>query len=119
MKSGKLPEENLYSIAQVNAITGVAKPTIRFWEKQFNEFLNPLRTEGNQRRYSRINIETIERINYLVREEGYTLEGARKKLELEKESLESVEKPSHDQLEKLADTMSDYLLKKLLEKSTA
>jgi len=39
MKTGKLPEENLYSIAQVNAITGVAKPTIRFWEKEFKDFL--------------------------------------------------------------------------------
>ncbi|MBU0517844.1 MerR family transcriptional regulator [bacterium] len=119
MKSGKLPEDNLYSIAQVNAITGVAKPTIRFWEKEFNEFLNPLRTEGNQRRYSRNNVETIEKINHLVRVDGYTLEGARKKMEFEKDESTPTEAPNHDQLEKLADTMSDYLLKKLLEKSTA
>jgi DNA-binding transcriptional MerR regulator len=83
MKTGKLPEESLYSIAQVNAITGVAKPTIRFWEKEFRDYLKPLRTQGNQRRYNQSDIATIERINHLVRVEGFTLEGARKKLETE------------------------------------
>ncbi len=119
MKSGKVPEDSLYSIAQVNAITGVAKPTIRFWEKEFSEFLRPLRTQGNQRRYGRSEIETIERINHLVREEGFTLEGARKRMDVEtiEESKQGV--PEDDQLARLADTMSDYLIKKLLEKSTA
>lgn len=119
MKTGKLPEENLYSIAQVNAITGVAKPTIRFWEKEFKDFLKPLRTQGNQRRYSKVDIETIERINHLVRVEGFTLEGARKKLEAEGKNPSAPPGPDDDQLAKLADTMSDYLLKKLLEKTTA
>ncbi len=118
MKSGKLPEETLYSIAQVNAITGVAKPTIRFWEKEFSEFLKPLRTQGNQRRYAKSDIDTIKRINHLVRVEGYTLEGARRKLEAETQQAQNPDTPEDDQLAKLADTMSDYLLKKLLEKST-
>ncbi len=118
MRSGKIPENSLYSIAQVNAMTGVAKPTIRFWEKEFGDFLNPIRTQGNQRRYERSDIETIERINHLVRVEGFTLEGARKKLDSEIISESEQELPNNDQLAKLADTMSDYLLKKLLEKST-
>lgn len=118
MSFTKAPEETLYSIAQVNAITGVAKPTIRFWEKEFKEFLNPLRTQGNQRRYSRSDIEIIERINHLVRNEGYTLEGAKRKMESELEQESHVTVPDEDQLAKLADTMSDYLLKKLLAKTT-
>jgi DNA-binding transcriptional MerR regulator len=118
MGLAKLPEETLYSIAQVNAITGVAKPTIRFWEKEFKDFLNPLRTEGNQRRYSRSDIEVIERINHLVRNEGFTLDGARRKLDAELVAEHHAALPSEVQLEKLADTMSDYLLKKLLAKTT-
>jgi DNA-binding transcriptional MerR regulator len=118
MKSGKLPEETLYSIAQVNAITGVAKPTIRFWEKEFSDFLKPLRTQGNQRRYGKSDIEMIKRINHLVRVEGYTLEGARRKLEAESIHDQNPDAPEDDQLAKLVDTMSDYLLKKLLEEST-
>lgn len=115
----KPPEETMYSIAQVNAITGVAKPTIRFWEKEFSEFLRPQRTEGNQRRYSRTDIEVIERINHLVRVEGFTLEGARKKLDNELAVEAGAPLPGELQLEKLADTMSDYLLKKILTKTTA
>jgi DNA-binding transcriptional MerR regulator len=117
MKPNKMPEETLYSIAQVNALTGVAKPTIRFWEREFQEFLKPLRTQGNQRRYSRNDIETIEKINDLVRVEGFTLEGARKKLDLESHLEAKNVFPETDQLAKLADTMSDYLLKKLLDKT--
>ena len=71
----------LYSISQVNALTGVPKPTLRFWEKEFKEYIEPLRTPGNQRRYDEGTIENIQTINHLVKVEGYTLEGARKKLE--------------------------------------
>ena len=119
MSLTKLPEDALYSIAQVNAITGVAKPTIRFWEKEFKDFLQPIRTQGNQRRYTRNDIETIERINHLVRKEGFTLEGARRRLETELTVETESALPDEEQLEKLADTMSSYLLKKLLSKTTA
>ena len=119
MSLTRLPDDALYSIAQVNAITGVAKPTIRFWEKEFADFLHPRRTEGNQRRYNRSDIDLIERISYLVRNEGYTLEGARRKLELEVSSESAAAHPEEEQMERLADTMSDYLLKKLLAKTTA
>ena len=119
MNFTKASEEILYSIAQVNAITGVAKPTIRFWEKEFKDYLNPLRTEGNQRRYTRNDIELIERINHLVRQEGFTLEGARRKLEAETVTESPGVLPNEFQMEKLADTMSDYLLKRILAKTTA
>ena len=72
---------HLYSISQVNALTGVPKPTLRFWEKEFKDYLEPLRTTGNQRRYDEHSVDTIRRINHLVKVEGYTLEGAKKKLE--------------------------------------
>ncbi len=71
----------LYSISQVNALTGVPKPTLRFWEREFKDYLDPLRTDGNQRRYNDLAIKHIKVINHLVKVEGYTLEGARKKLE--------------------------------------
>jgi len=73
----------LYSISQVNALTGVPKSTLRFWEKEFKDFLEPERTQGNQRRYDEESVDLIRRINYLVKVEGYTIEGAKKKLEAE------------------------------------
>ena len=75
------PIDRLYSISQVNALTGVPKPTLRFWEKEFMDHLEPQRTAGNQRRYDEQTVDTIRRINDLVKVEGYTLEGAKKKLE--------------------------------------
>ena len=106
----------LYSISQVNALTGVPKSTIRFWEKEFEEFLTPLRTTGNQRRYDENTVSIVREINQLVNVEGYTLEGARRKM-----SDHTVQQGSNDnnsgvQLDELAATMSDYLLKRLFER---
>jgi len=107
----------LYSISQVNALTGVPKSTIRFWEKEFDEFLIPLRTAGNQRRYDSSSVNVIESINQLVNEEGYTLEGARRKMrdQLEPKTSDNGNGSPKANIDELAETMSDYLLKKLFE----
>ncbi len=111
----------LYSIGQVHAITGIPKPTLRFWEKEFSSYLKPHRTSGNQRRYDEVVISRIERIDQLVHNEGYTLEGARKKLSTEEAAKEAAEEAipgiETDNLHKLAETMSDYLLKKLFDRT--
>jgi DNA-binding transcriptional MerR regulator len=104
----------LFSIGQVNAITGIPKPTIRYWEKEFNEFLDPMRTTGNQRRFDEKTIADLEKINYLVKVQGYTIEGARRKLDLLKK-IETSEVPPSDPLAELARAMSQYLLKKLVK----
>lgn len=118
MSTSSVKGQELYSIGQVHAITGIPKPTLRFWEKEFGEYLEPQRSPGNQRRYDRENIQRLERINQLVRDEGYTLEGARQKLEeaerFERETAEGLYPGIEEEhLHKLAETMSDYLLKKL------
>ncbi len=101
-----------FSIGQVHAITGIPKPTIRYWEREFEKFLEPLRTTGNQRRYDERSIADLEKINYLVKVQGYTIDGARRKLELLK-AIEKTEVPASDPVAELARAMSDYLLKKL------
>jgi DNA-binding transcriptional MerR regulator len=109
-RSSKAPK--LYSIGQVHAITGIPKPTIRYWEREFETYLEPLRTTGNQRRYDDKSIADLEKINYLVKVQGYTLDGAKRKLEMLRKV--DVERPqSNDPMAELARAMSDYLLKKL------
>ena len=103
----------LYSISQVNALTGVPTSTIRFWEKEFQDFLTPLRTAGNQRRYNTKMVSMIDTINQLVNSEGYTLEGARRKMN-GKTVSDSDNKPQK-QMDGMVQTMSDYLLKKLFD----
>ncbi|MCF7810626.1 MerR family transcriptional regulator [bacterium] len=111
-KTSEIPDV-LYSISQVNALTGVPKSTIRFWENEFQDFLAPLRTAGNQRRYDTKMVATIESINQLVSKEGYTIDGARRKM-VEKTESNPDSKPQN-QMDGLAQTMSDYLLKKLFD----
>ena len=106
-----------YSISQVNALTGVPKSTIRFWEKEFKNFLIPLRTAGNQRRYDREAVEIIENINRLVNVEGYTLDGAKRQLRNANGDRENLEDNSKVRLNDLAETMSDFLLKRMFEQA--
>lgn len=104
----------LFSIGQVHAITGIPKPTIRYWEKEFDDFLDPQRTTGNQRRYDESTISDLEKINYLVKVQGYTIDGAKRKLELLRK-IERNEVPASDPVAELARAMSDYLMKKLIK----
>ncbi len=110
---------SLYSISQVNALTGVPKSTIRFWEKEFSDFLRPLRTQGNQRRYDHTDVETIQKIDKLVNEVGYTLDGARRQMSANGEKKTAIQEGVGDGRSNLAESMSNYLLKKLFEKVRA
>ncbi|MBW1740039.1 MAG: MerR family transcriptional regulator [Deltaproteobacteria bacterium] len=56
------------TIKQVSQITGIPPYTLRFWEKQFSDFLKPFRTNGGQRRYSGEDISIIERIKAYKKE---------------------------------------------------
>ena len=62
-----MQENNLISIQEISALLKVAKPTLRFWEKELDGILVPLRTRGGQRRYTVENIAVIEEIQKLKR----------------------------------------------------
>ena len=81
--------ESGYSIQEVSRLIGVSTYTLRYWEKAFRGILLPPRTEGRQRRYDSDSFVTVKEIHRLVRIEGYSIRGARKKLE---ESLRSMKR---------------------------
>ena len=68
------------SISQVEKITGTPKTTLRYWERVFQEFLDPDRTGGNQRSYTLADIQRILTIKKLLKIEMYTVSGARRRL---------------------------------------
>ncbi len=68
-----------YSIGEVAKMFGVNTSLIRFWEKEF-DILKPFKNKKGDRFFSPKDIENIRMIFHLVRERGFTLEGARKKL---------------------------------------
>jgi len=65
-------EEQGFSIGDVSTRFDIPKPTLRFWEREFEEILVPLRTQGGQRRYTIEHMAVIRRIKRL-RERGKSL----------------------------------------------
>jgi DNA-binding transcriptional MerR regulator len=69
------------SISAASAITGVEIHTLRYWETEFSDHLQPTRTKGGQRRYRPEDIQTVFTIKRLLRDEMYSIAGARRHLQ--------------------------------------
>ncbi|AEK22426.1 MerR family transcriptional regulator [Capnocytophaga canimorsus] len=80
----QLPEKRYYTIGEVAKAFGVNTSLIRFWEKEF-EIINPKKNAKGSRKFSKEDVNTLELIYHLVKERGFTLEGARQKLKEEKQ----------------------------------
>jgi DNA-binding transcriptional MerR regulator len=79
MSFGKVGKgEKTMSISSVSDITGIEVYTLRYWEREFSEYLNPARTEGGQRRYLPADIQKVFVLKRLLREQMYSIAGARK-----------------------------------------
>lgn len=78
MTNDRRKAEGLVSISVASKITGVEIHTLRYWEREFEEFLNPDRTDGGQRRYRPVDIQTVFTIKRLVRDEMFSIAGARR-----------------------------------------
>jgi DNA-binding transcriptional MerR regulator len=103
----------LYSISQVNALTGVSTPTLRKWESAFREYLRVVRTSGGQRRFNQEAVDKIELLKQLIYEEGLSLEGARMRLERLEFGDLGQEINADPTIEKLSEMVTDLLLEKL------
>ncbi len=57
--------DQLFTIHQASEQCGVPRSTLRFWERRFSPFLDPIRSPGGQRRYSKRHLDVIGRINAL------------------------------------------------------
>lgn len=68
-----------HKIGQVSEMTGVDTATLRYWEKEF-AVLRPQKTRSGQRMYSQRDLELVLRIKKLLRDDGYTVSGARRML---------------------------------------
>lgn len=75
-------EHRLYKIGEVCKLAEVQPYVLRYWETEFPP-LAPTKSGGGQRMYSRREIDIILRIKQLLYSEGFTIAGAKKKLEIE------------------------------------
>jgi DNA-binding transcriptional MerR regulator len=73
----------LHKVGVVSDITGLPAHVLRYWESEFS-LLKPGKTRGGQRLYTAEDIELILRIKELVHEQGFTIAGARRRLQSER-----------------------------------
>ncbi len=76
-----------YSIQEVADHFAVNVSLLRFWEKEF-ENINPKKTAGGTRQYTKNDIQQVEIVFHLVKERGMTLDGARQSLKTSKDDQE-------------------------------
>ncbi|HQW10932.1 MAG TPA: MerR family transcriptional regulator [Saprospiraceae bacterium] len=92
MENSILTDEKLYySISEVAEYFNVSTSLIRYWETEFT-FLRPHKNSKGDRRFTRANIDQIQIIFDLVKERGFTLEGAKKEIRESKKRLQTKQK---------------------------
>lgn len=74
-----IPDKRYFKIGEVCAITGVKQHVLRYWESEFR-ILHPQRAQSKQRLYRRADVETVLTIKRLLKDEGFTISGAKKAL---------------------------------------
>src|SRR5215467_7266441 len=77
-----IPNKLFFKIGEVCEITDTQPYVLRYWESEFPA-LAPAKNTSGQRIYRRRDIETVLRIKQLLYEEGFTIAGAKKRLEME------------------------------------
>jgi DNA-binding transcriptional MerR regulator len=74
-----MADEKFFTITQAVRLTGIKAHVLRYWEKEFR-WLSPKKNSSGRRCYSEHDIEIVRLIARLVYQEGYSLEGARKRI---------------------------------------
>ncbi len=74
-----IPDKLYFKIGEVSALLKLKPHVLRYWETEF-DILHPGKAPSRHRLYKRKDVELLLRIKQLLHAEGYTIEGARKKL---------------------------------------
>lgn len=77
-----IPAKRYFTIGEVSELCRVKPHVLRYWETEFPS-LKPVKRRGNRRYYQRHDVQTIRQIRSLLYEEGFTITGARQRLETE------------------------------------
>ena len=80
-----LPDKRYYSIGEIAKAFNVNTSLLRFWEKEFKE-IQPKKKQSGARKYTPEDVIIIEKIYYLVKEKGLTIEGTKKQLKIKNPS---------------------------------
>jgi len=75
-----IPAKRYFTIGEVSDLCLVKPHVLRYWEQEFNQ-LKPVKRRGNRRYYQHHEVLLVRRIRQLLYEEGFTISGARNRLE--------------------------------------
>ena len=75
-----IPAKRYFTIGEVSDLCGVKPHVLRYWEQEFTQ-LKPVKRRGNRRYYQHHEVLRIRRIRELLYEEGFTISGARNRLD--------------------------------------
>jgi DNA-binding transcriptional MerR regulator len=108
-----IPAKRYFTIGEVSDLCGVKPHVLRYWEQEFTQ-LKPVKRRGNRRYYQHHEVLLVRRIRELLYEQGFTISGARNKLDhpaasVQPDSLASPVVPSDISLVALRQELSDIL----------
>jgi DNA-binding transcriptional MerR regulator len=83
-----IPAKRYFTIGEVSELCGVKTHVLRYWEQEFTQ-LKPVKRRGNRRYYQHHEVLLVRRIRELLYEQGFTISGARNKLD--NRNVESIE----------------------------
>tara|TARA_B110000008_G_scaffold259621_1_gene279590 strand:+ start:213 stop:548 length:336 start_codon:yes stop_codon:yes gene_type:complete len=93
--NNKPTQKLFYKISEVAEIFDINISAVRFWEKEF-DILKPKKNKKGNRLFTHKDIENIKIIHYLLKEQGFTVEGAKKKLKENKlDTIDNVQIINH------------------------
>ncbi len=75
-----IPAKRYFTIGEVSELCGVKPHVLRYWEQEFTQ-LKPVKRRGNRRYYQHHEVLLVRRIRELLYREGFTISGARNRLE--------------------------------------
>ena len=83
-----IPAKRYFTIGEVSELCGVKPHVLRYWESEF-ETLNPVKRRGNRRYYQHHDVLKVREIRDLLYHQGYTIGGARLRLEGQNKTVAS------------------------------
>jgi len=97
-----IPAKRYFTIGEVGILCGVKPHVLRYWEQEFTQ-LKPVKRRGNRRYYQHQEVLLIRRIRELLYDQGFTINGARNRLDHNENKLPSLEEVSVSPISSTAD----------------
>lgn len=109
VQGSEIPDKLYYTIGEVAKYYDLKPYILHYWEKEFPQ-LSPAKRRGNRRHYQKKDLVLIAKIRTLLYEQGYTLEGARRKLLEKKQPVQDLTRVSASQMNKAINQLECLLI---------